>query len=134
MVDARENMEFALLAFPDQVDPTEAVHALIPRTNTGSPYLPKGATKADEWILRHGDPLRSVDAALFLLNEVARDVKSYNVTINTESHEYSGQLKTHGRPEETIVVKEAATLPVLITLFAVKHSLQRYPGVKNVLR
>jgi hypothetical protein len=55
----------------DKVKPTDVLHACNPRFTTRNKMMPPGATEADVWIARHGDPLASAEAALFLCREVA---------------------------------------------------------------
>lgn len=45
----------------------DVLHAIMPELAKRNKYMPRGATDADFWMLKHGDPLLSFDAAKHLI-------------------------------------------------------------------
>lgn len=52
------------------LSPQALLHAVLPETANKSKIMPAGSSNADVWMLKHGNPLASVDAALYLVERV----------------------------------------------------------------
>ncbi len=106
-------------AMIDQIMPQRLIHALLPDTASKNRIMPRNSSYADLWMIKHGNPLRSVDAALALLKEV---YPAHMFTIHDESKDactvklnvsYGGGL----RGQEA----KAATIPGAIIIALLEH-------------
>lgn len=73
IVNLLDDIAFMLQDMPDSIKtmkPQDVLHALDHTLSKWDRSMPKGATKADFWMLKHGDPLTSTDAALTLALQV----------------------------------------------------------------
>ena len=52
------------------MQPQALLHAVLPDTAQKTKIMPEGSSIADVWMLKHGNPLSSVDAALYLVRQV----------------------------------------------------------------
>jgi hypothetical protein len=59
----------------DSLTAQDILHALIPNLAKRNRLMPKGATGADFWILKNGNPLASLDAALIIVREIFPDAR-----------------------------------------------------------
>jgi len=56
------------------LSPQALLHAVLPDTANKSKIMPEGSSYADVWMLKRGNPLASVDAALALVAQVSPDI------------------------------------------------------------
>lgn len=73
IVSTISDLAFLLSDNPEmirQLPPQRVLHALLPDTASRNRTLPQGSSFADVWMLKKGNPLSSVDAALTLMREV----------------------------------------------------------------
>lgn len=73
IVSTISDLAFLLSDNPEmirQLPPQRVLHALLPDTATRNRTLPQGSSFADVWMLKNGNPLSSVDAALKLVHVV----------------------------------------------------------------
>lgn len=52
------------------MQPQALLHAVLPETAQKTKIMPEGSSIADVWMIKHGNPLSSVDAALYLVGQV----------------------------------------------------------------
>jgi hypothetical protein len=82
-INTLEEISFLLQEDPEVVDtfaPRDIIHAIDPGMNRWRKALPVGTTLADMWIVRHGDPLKNLTAALTLIKQT---VNGSRVTVDT---------------------------------------------------
>lgn len=65
------------------VDASDVLHAADPDLAARSPFLPRGTTEADTWVAKHGDPTKSVEAALKVAGMVGL-LKGYSFNMTPE--------------------------------------------------
>lgn len=72
IVTSLDNLAFMLQDMPDSIKtmrPQDVLHAIDESLTKWERNMPKGATRADFWMLTNGDPLTSTDAALKLAKQ-----------------------------------------------------------------
>lgn len=74
VVSVIDDYAFLLNDNPEAIntmEPQAVLHAVLPRTANKTKIMPPGSSFADTWMLKYGNPLASVDAALSLIKQVA---------------------------------------------------------------
>lgn len=89
----------------------ELLHAVDPTLAKTTRFMPQGATNADLWMVRYGDPLVSINAAFELMNMVEPNPQGWAITFSAETKLYVFKL-------DRLPVAAAPTLPAAITAAA----------------
>lgn len=92
LVSMIDDFAFLLSDNPEAIktlEPQALLHAILPRTVNKTKIMPPGSSFADTWMLKYGNPMSSVDAALRLVKEVE---PKFSVSMRLLPNEAHAQL------------------------------------------
>ena len=128
VADLRKDYVFILEDDPEAIfklTPQEILHAISPDLAARSKNMPKGASQADFWMLKHGDPLTAVNAALALAG-LAGDMFQFTCVVSVKPKMSAEVAIIYQTPDgATKTAAEATTLPAAITAAALKFAIQK---------
>lgn len=67
---------------PASLNRQDLLHGVDPTLARSTRFMPKGATDADVWVIRHGDPLTSINAAFDFLKLVEPNPVHWILSLN----------------------------------------------------
>lgn len=126
LVNVAEEIAFLLENDPEQIHlqaPQRIIEVIDPTKARRNNFLPKGMTFADAWMMRHGDPLKAVEAAHalgILVEPQAHFVIEVLLTASTVS--MTGPSKNGSLIS---VRAEAPTMAAAWTIAVLKYKLGR---------
>lgn len=122
IVSNLEDLAFLLSDNPDmigRIPPQRIIHAVLPDTAGRSKIMPRGSSHADMWMVKHGNPLSSVDSAVALAKQALGDrFNGYRLDYLAELKE-SAQCSLHAKDFRGVNVtyfETSETLPGAILL------------------
>jgi hypothetical protein len=122
LVSTVSDLSFLLSDNPEmirRIKPQQVLHAVLPDTAGRNKLMPKGSSHADMWMLKHGNPLDSVDAALYLVRESLG--ASFNmIELVTGIQNFSKLHVEKEVGEFSVYAAESETLPGAIVLSLLK--------------
>ncbi len=128
-VDTRKDYIFILEDNPEAIESIssqEILHAVDPKLAAKTKTMPKGSSMADFWMLKNGDPLTSVNAALALAG-LAGEVYQFKCRVTNTVHNpwASVHIEFRDGNEVTEYHAEAKSLPAAITAAVLKYSVKK---------
>jgi hypothetical protein len=117
IVNSLDDLAFMLQDMPASIKtmkPQDILHALDYRLSKRERIMPKGATQADFWMLTHGDPLTSTDAALALAGQIGT---IDDIEIAGKPGDYTAVIHYDGSPHGGA----GETIPHAIIIAAVNY-------------
>lgn len=123
IVTSLDNLAFMLQDMPDSIKtmrPQDVLHAVDERLTKWERNMPKGATRADFWMLTNGDPLTSTDAALKLAKQAGPLVAVELYTIDGSARaclEYTDKAWSEG-------TSDTLARAIVIALVNYKHQIE----------
>jgi hypothetical protein len=87
--------------------PQALIHAVLPDTANRSKIMPAGSSYADVWMLKHGNPLSSVDAALYLITQAVPGTQT-EIQMAVDSISSGVKIFIKGKP---VAASTSETLP-----------------------
>jgi hypothetical protein len=106
---------------PASLNRQDLLHGVDPTLARSTRFMPKGATDADVWVIRHGDPLTSINAAFDFLKIVEGLPTSWVLSFNFARNLYSFTLNRVGGKIEAI----ASSIPAVICAAALKFQMAK---------
>lgn len=128
IADVRKDYIFMLEDNPEAINsisPQEILHTVDAKLAGKTKTMPKGSSMADFWMLKNGDPLTSINAALALA-DLAGKVFQFKCKVDTEPNPWATVILIY--QSETgfdTLDGEASTLPAAITAAALKYSVKK---------
>lgn len=94
------------------VDASDVLHAADPDLADRTPFLPRGTTQADTWVAKHGDPTKSVEAAMKLASMVGL-LKSFQFGLPEGAEQYEAHMQFFRRDSQPVKTT-GESLPIAI--------------------